>query len=91
MFRVFLPLKKSLVVTLSETCTLISRTNVAKKGMTIPKLSETLRLLYSKSKEEECDQRDLNISDQNHYSNDIPSGNETTTFTKTSHQKFFYR
>ena len=32
--------------------------------MTIPNLSETLRLLCSKSKMEECDRRDLNISDQ---------------------------
>ena len=32
--------------------------------MTIPNLSETLRLLCSKSKEEGCDRRDLDISDQ---------------------------
>ena len=63
-FQVFLPLKEPLVATLTKTCVLISRTNVAEKGMTAPNLSETLRLLCSKSKKEECDQRDLNISDQ---------------------------
>ena len=42
----------------------MSRTNVPKKGMIIPNLSETLRLPFPKSKNKECDQRDLNISDQ---------------------------
>ena len=32
--------------------------------MTIPNLSETLRLLCPKSKKDECDQRDLDIFDQ---------------------------
>ena len=63
-FQVFLPLKESLVATLNKTCALTARTNVAEIGMTIPNLSETLRLLCSKSKMEECDRRDLNISDQ---------------------------
>ena len=79
---------------LNETCTLMFRTNVAKKGMTILNLSGTLRLLCPKTKKEECDQRDLNISDQirNHYTlfNHTFSGNESRTFTKTSHWKFFY-
>ena len=35
------------MATLSETCTLTSRTNIAEKGMTIQNLSETLRLLWS--------------------------------------------
>ena len=52
------------MATLNETCALTSRTNVAKKGMIIPNLSETLRLPCPKSKKMECDQRDLNISDQ---------------------------
>ena len=63
-FQGFLPVKEPLVATLSKTCTLTARTNVAEKGMTIPNLSETLRLLCSKSKKEECNRRDLNISDQ---------------------------
>ena len=63
-FQVFLPLEEPLVATLSKTCAFISRTNVAEKGMTVLNLSEALRLLCSKSKKEECDQRDLNISDQ---------------------------
>ena len=37
--------KESLVATFVETCALTSRKNVAEKGMIIPKLSETLRLL----------------------------------------------
>ena len=45
----FLPLKEPLVAKLSETCVHTSRTNVAEKGMTIPNLSETLRLLLSHS------------------------------------------
>ena len=49
MFQVFLPLKEPLVAKLSETCVHPSRTNVAEKGMTIPNLSETLRLLLSHS------------------------------------------
>ena len=49
MFQVFLPLKEPLVAKLSETCVHTSRTNVAEKGMTIPNLSETLRLLLSHS------------------------------------------
>ena len=53
-----------MVATLNETCALTPRTNLAKKGMNILNLSETLRLLCPKSKKEECDQRDLNISDQ---------------------------
>ena len=60
-FQVFLLLKELLVTTLNETYVLTSTTNVAKKGMIIPNLSETLRL---PSKKKECDQRDLNISDQ---------------------------
>ena len=52
------------MATLNETCALTSRTNVAKKGMISPNLSETLRLPCPKSKKKECDQRDLNISDQ---------------------------
>ena len=52
------------MATLNETCALTPRTNLAKKGMNILNLSETLRLLCPKSKKEECDQRDLNISDQ---------------------------
>ena len=46
---IFLPLKEPLVPTLSETCALTSRTNVAEKGITIVNLSETLRLLWSHS------------------------------------------
>ena len=45
-FRVSLPLKETFVAALIETYALTSRTNVAKKGMTIPNLSETLRLLW---------------------------------------------
>ena len=41
-----LPLKERLVAILSETCALISRTNVAEKGMTVPNLSETYRLFW---------------------------------------------
>ena len=48
----------------NETRALTSRTNVAEKGMIIPNLSETLRLPCPKSKKKECDQKDLNISDQ---------------------------
>ena len=50
--------------TLNETCVLTSRTNVAKKGMIILNLSEILRLPCPKLKKKECDQSDLNISDQ---------------------------
>ena len=49
-FRAFYLLKEPLVATLNETCALTSRTNVAKKGMIIPNLSEALRLPCSKSK-----------------------------------------
>ena len=66
---------------MNETFALTSRTSVAKKGMAIPILSETLRLPCPKSKKKECGRRDLNISDQ---FNHIFSGNESTTFTKTS-------
>ena len=48
-FSGFLSLKEPLLATLSETCALISRTNVAEKGVIIPNLSETLRLLRSHS------------------------------------------
>ena len=48
--QVFLPLKEPLVASLNETCALTSETNVAKKGMTIPNLSKTIRLFCSKSK-----------------------------------------
>ena len=47
------------MATLNETCPLKSRINVAKKGTTIPLIS-----LCPKSKKGECDQMDLNISDQ---------------------------
>ena len=63
-FQVFLLLKEPLVATLNETCAPTSRANVAEKVMIIPNLSETLRLPCPKSKKKECDQRDLNISDQ---------------------------
>ena len=63
-FQDFLLLKEPLVATLNETCALTSRVNVAKKAMTIPNLLETLRLPCPKLKKKECDQRDLNISDQ---------------------------
>ena len=43
-FQGFFPLKETLVDTLSETCALTSRTDIAEKGMNIPNLSETLRL-----------------------------------------------
>ena len=33
-FQIFLPLKKPLVATLSKTCALTARTNVAEKDMT---------------------------------------------------------
>ena len=63
--QIFLPLKELLVATLNETCRFKSRIFVAKEGMmTIPNLSETLRFLWPKPKKEECDQRDLNISDE---------------------------
>ena len=42
--QVFLPLKEPLVASLNETCALTSETNVAKKGMTIPELSKTIRI-----------------------------------------------
>ena len=48
-FLVFVPLKKPLVATLSETCALTCRTNVAEKDMTITNLSKTLRSLWSHS------------------------------------------
>ena len=63
-FQVFLLLKEPLVATSNETCALMSRTNVAKKDMIIPNLSETLRLPCPKWKKKECDKRDLNISNQ---------------------------
>ena len=44
-FEFLLPLKYPLATTLSETCKITSRKNVAEKGMTIPNLSETIRLL----------------------------------------------
>ena len=43
--RAFLPLKKSSVVTHSETSPLASRKYVANQGIDIPNLPETLRLL----------------------------------------------
>ena len=52
------------MATLNETCALLFRAKVAIKGIIIPNLSEPFRLLCPKSKKEECDQRDLNISDQ---------------------------
>ena len=48
--QVFLPLKEPLVASLNETCALTSEANVAKKGMTIPNLSKTIRLFCPKSK-----------------------------------------
>ena len=48
--QVFLPLKEPLVASLNETCALTSETNVAKKDMTIPNLSKTIRLFCPKSK-----------------------------------------
>ena len=45
----YLPLKELLMATLSETCELTSATNVAKKVMTVPTLSENRRLLWSHS------------------------------------------
>ena len=45
-FQVFLPLKWHLMATLSETCAVTSRENVAEKGITIWNCSETLRLLW---------------------------------------------
>ena len=72
-----------------------SRTNVAKKGMIIPNLSETLRLPCPKSKKMECDERDLNISDQ--FETLIPCsaiyflGIRARLLQETSHRKFFYR
>ena len=52
------------MASLNETCALTSEANVAKKGMTIPNLSKTIRLFCPKSKKEECDQKNFNISDQ---------------------------
>ena len=54
-FQDFLLLKEPLVATLNETCVLTFRINVAKKAMTIPNLSETLRLACPKLKKKECD------------------------------------
>ena len=48
--QVFLPLKEPLVALLNETCALTSETNVAKKGLTIPNLSNTIRLFCPNSK-----------------------------------------
>ena len=48
-FSVFLPLKEPVMANLSETCALVSRTNVAEEGVAIPNLSERLRLLSSHS------------------------------------------
>ena len=80
-FQVSLPLDKLLIATLSKTCALTASTYVAEERMTIPNLSETLRLLCSKSKNEEWDQSDLNMSDQ--FESVIPcSTNESTTFNK---------
>ena len=47
--KMFLPLKEPLVVTLSETCALTSRTYVVEQSMTILNLLEVLRLLWSHS------------------------------------------
>ena len=44
-----MPLKEPLVATLSETCALTSRANVAEKGMSIPNFLETLTLLWPHS------------------------------------------
>ena len=63
-FLVSLPLYKLLIAPLSKSCALTARTYVAEKDMTIPNLSERLRLLRTKSKKEESDRRDLNISDR---------------------------
>ena len=49
-FQVSLPLDKLLIATLSKTCALTASTYVAEERMTIPNLSETLRLLCSKYK-----------------------------------------
>ena len=59
-FQVFLPLKEPLVATLSKTCASISRRNIAEKGMTVPNLSETLTLLFSKSKNRGVRQKGFN-------------------------------
>ena len=80
-FQVSLPLEELLIATLSKTCALTASTYVTEEGMTIPNLSETLRLLCSKSKKEEWDQSNLNIFDQ--FESVIPcSTNESTTFNK---------
>ena len=47
--QVFLPLKEPLVDSLNETCAK-TETNVAKKGMTIPNLSKTIRLFSPNQK-----------------------------------------
>ena len=62
-FSGFLSLKEPLVAALNEASALTWRTYVAQKSMTIPNLSETLGLLCPKPKME-CNQMDLNISDQ---------------------------
>ena len=95
LFRFFYLLKKPSVATLNETYALTSRTNVAKKGMIIPTLSETLRFPYPESKKKECDRRDLNISDQ--FETLIPCstiyflGIRARLLQKTNHRKFFCR
>ena len=48
-FQAFTPLKKSLVINLSETCALISKKYRAEQGKNITSLSKTLRLLWSHS------------------------------------------
>ena len=100
--QVFLPLKEPLVASLNETCALTSETNVAKKGMTIPNLSNTIRLFCPNSKRMSVTKgisiflinlKPLYLAQPYPYTllNHILAGNESTTFTKVSHRKFFYR
>ena len=94
-FSFFYLLKEPLIATLNETCALTSRTNVARKGMVIPYLSETLRLSCPKLNMKQCDQRDLNISD--YFEILIPCstiyflGIRAQLLQKISHRTFFYR
>ena len=62
-FEFLLPLKYPLVTTLSETCKITSRKNVAEKGMTIPNLSETIRLLWLYSSVSALEKKPLKHSD----------------------------
>ena len=62
--------------------------------MIIPNLLETLRLPCPKSNKKECDQRNLNISDQ--FENYLVQPYtfwelEHDFYKKTSRRKFFYR